>query len=184
MYFWRETERWMRLPSFSTRCLKASAALWLFLLLGGKLPSCTTVQSSLWLEPRQKIPELLLCISAGLATPESDAVTDTARQFSFLAIMNVCSSTWILWPVTQAGFLSHSSNSNKFTKKKQCRKCQIWLLTSKRRRNWSVLNVPCYLFYHVTDQQAHMSFSKLGVTISSLSNIQVKERIQLYFHCW
>lgn len=37
---------------------------------------------------------------------------------------------------------------------------------------------------HVTEQQAHVSFSKQGVTISSLSNIQVNERIQLYFHCW
>lgn len=62
MCFWREIKRWMRLPSFSTRCLKVSAASWLFLLLGGKLPSCTTFQSSLWLQPRQKIPELLLCI--------------------------------------------------------------------------------------------------------------------------
>lgn len=38
-------------------------------------------------------------------------------------------------------------------------------------------NVPCYLFYHVTDQTPH------NVTVSSLSNIQVNEKIQLYFHC-
>lgn len=37
---------------------------------------------------------------------------------------------------------------------------------------------------HITEQQAHTSFSKRGVVISSLSNIQVNERTQLYFNCW
>lgn len=121
----------------------------------GKLPSWTTFQSSLWLQPRENtpIPELLLCIFSCFGNSFKQLRYRHSQNNSLFWLSGMC--------VPKSEFCDQSprldsppilvTHSNKFTKKKQCRRFHIWFLTVNKRRDWSLLNIPCHLLYHVKD---------------------------------